>query len=365
MKKTRLVNEIIKNSAPHVFRELNALAGFDFEKPFEIVKINGSFTIKKLLKAANAAGFDKADNIAALTKPNNISCFCSDLHFVTIEAGAVENVKFRSPSLYKNNGAYLSRALQDYYTKGSFEEARKSANAETWLILQKSEHRTIKGGKKRESISTADRYNVICTQGATDGHGAHWISSIQLERTTDNGSCIEYKSQPGNFYNPRGWKPETIDEIIDKSGYLLHDKRENLSRRAAQLRAERAKAAYQATDNADKVRELETLFEAKKKEVARAILAAGNYEEMKEAERLISDYRTGLTWAASDLCRYKERTVQKAYNSIEASTAAYEAIKAKLQPSGAALDTIRGRMKSGFDSIAAAATSAAPKTATA
>lgn len=121
--------------------------------------------------------------------------------------------------------------------------------------------------------------------------------------------------------------PQSHLEIIDKSGYILPKRRGNLKLKAAALRRERAKAAYQATDNAKKVEELRAMVEQKKRELAETIMNATTSEELRKAAH---ELYFKFMWTMSEYERFADKTARRDYVSIHAAESAYNHIKEEL-----------------------------------
>ena len=125
-------------------------------------------------------------------------------------------------------------------------------------------------------------------------------------------------------------KAHEAGDWIDKSGYLLAERRDDLRRRAAALRAEREKAAYMAADNSAEVEELRGMIEARKKEIVQQLQEATTAAELKEVETALSSWR-GLGCIVSDFERFERNTAAKKYGSNEESERIYNGIKERLE----------------------------------
>lgn len=370
MKKNNLLNEIRTATAAHVFRSLNAETGIKWTAPLDVEKISGNYTIRKIENIAAAAGYDSYTDLIILLTRDTANKWRTELNLVTIEAGKAntEHGRCGNGSIYTNAGSYKSSPYSAFFRKADFEDTRKKATAETYLIMQKAAHVSTKGGKRRASFTENERYKLINEQKHADTSGNTYTGSIELQRTTDHGSRTRYEANPGRFYYSRtAWKPESAADMIDKSGYLLHERREDLKRRAAKLRAEKAAKAYQETDDRAKVEEIRGMIENMKAGIIEAFKTANTYEAIKSVESMIDDYKTGLKWIIYSFEQYEENTNAKAYRSINDAERAYTSLVKALAPwqptNTGKLDTIGENMKAGFDQQAAATTTTAPEAA--
>lgn len=303
----------------NALRGLHELFGYDFCKPYEILHLSGKFTVNQVNRLAAAAGYGLKSETVLLTRdPERAGYYDSDLRVVKI-VGDGFKIEFsrRIPSYKRINDPF-----GHFYRKADFDALRKKNTAETWIILQAKENLRFPAEVKldlteRFKIGKVDisTYKGICVRG------------VELFRRDGKGEKLDYQTH-GNYYYEGMWKPESVYEIFDKSGWYLHDRRENLKRRADALRAERAKAAYLNTDNADKVRELQALIDRRKAEIVAQLSEAATSDEI-DAVREALGWR-GLYGIVRDFEAFKENTEARKYSSIERSDDAYNAIKSKM-----------------------------------
>lgn len=298
----------------HAMRSLHTVIGFDFKKPFAVWDISGRFTVKQIEKEAEKRGYNNAV-IAVCVRDRD--GWNKDFSLVTVRGGAVK-IDYKMP--YYSNG----RGLDYFFSKGSFEEMRKSESAEAVIFVQSRDN--IKKPEEK-TVDFSERFKLECVNKCGDGRGAHWISGLELKQTTNNGQRVKYG---GHWYISSGnEKPQNVNDVIDKSGYILIERRANLRRRAAALRAERAKAKYDATNNEKQIAELREMIRARKASIVEMLKSANTAEELKAVEKAVA-YWKGLAGIVADFERFERRTAAKEYRSIEDSNSAYNAIKAAL-----------------------------------
>lgn len=310
---------------PHALQGLHNLVGYDFEQRHTIRRIEGRFTVNSALKAVGTMDGEK----------KTVSILCMDhgctwrdrLSLVTIEMnGATARANIEHKGGYK-------WGIDNYNLKSYFEDTRKSEKAEAFIIAQTDRYIKIPTEKTFDPFA---RYEYIPGKDSKcgDGHGASWIERITaraldgsnrtMEITKDGHkyrfSNIVYRRQDEN-------KPQNRLEIIDKSGYILPERRAELSRKADKLRKDRAKAAYQATDNRAKVEELRAMIEAKKAEFSASIANAADSEALRT---IAHELYFKFLWTVAEFERFADKTNRRDYVSIQAAENAYNHIKQEL-----------------------------------
>lgn len=306
---------------PHALQGLHNMIGYDFRQPHTIAHIKGRFTVNSALKAIGGAN---RENVVALLAADHGRSYLDRLNLVTVDsAGRID---------IDHKGGYKF-GLDSVYMKGMFEDIRKSDRAECFIICQRSEY-VKKPQEKPFDTSARYEYTPEKDTKCGDGHGANWIDRITV-RALDGSNAAHEVTKDGHKYHfstvvyrrPNDSRPQSHLEIIDKSGYLLPERRADLLRRADQLRKERAKAAYQAPDNAEKVAELRAMIEAKKAEFAAAIASATDSEALRTAAH---ELYFKFMWTMSEFERFADKTARRDYVSIHAAESAYNHIKKEL-----------------------------------
>ena len=308
--------------APHALQGLHSLIGYDFQRPHTIAHIDGRFTVNGALKAISGAD---RENVVALLCMDHGRSHLDRLNLVTVDhLGRID---------IDTKGGYRF-GLDNVCTKGTFEDIRKSDRAECFIICQRSEY--VKRPQEKP-FNTSARYEYIPGQyeRCGDGHGNSWIDKITV-RALDGSNARHEVTKDGHKYHfstvvyrrPNESRPQSYLEIIDRSGYLLPERRANLRCRADMLRKERAKAKYLATDNTAKVEQLRAMVEAKKAEFATAIASATDSESIRT---IAHELYYKFMWTMSEFEQFANKTARRDYVSIDAAESAYNAIKNKLE----------------------------------
>lgn len=299
------------NDCPIAFQQLHAVFGFDFCAEYHMEKVNGKYTVNSLLKTAEASGCVLGvDLLIAATKlPTGVY---DDYHVFQFFAPGKIWIDFRFPGW---NG------LDNFGRKCDVDDVRKRTDAETVLIWQ---NMNALHKPKQNNVDFEQRFRVVEPHYSYGWHSPRYISSIDLRRTDSKGEEITIGSSWYDIHYPLHNYGD-LKSIIDKSGYLLVHRRDEWERRAKALRAERAKAAYTATNTTEKVNGLYRELMAYKTEIAAALMNATTYAEVKNVHSALDKYR-GLVSLMRDYETFKQRSETKNYASIEDSDAAYNRI---------------------------------------
>lgn len=333
-------HEILKaNTFGHtrnLMRALNAVFGFDFCAPYYVAEVSGKYTVNKIRKAVEAVAplYDvnrSAFRVVALCSVDHPSYYAGRLYAVEITPDSfdVDHARGVNQSRFSSSNSF------DYcYKKAQFDELRKEESARCFVVVQASEYLRIYQGVSRtwrrtDLMKPGERYDlekVNCFCYAVGG--ASYIGELEMRTRTASGELIHYK--PPRFNRRDAILAENIGEVIDKSGYLLQERRADLQSRAEALRAEKRRRAYEETDNSEKVEQLRAIIGAKRHALAFELERAKTSEEVTGIYKELRNYGNGFASIVADFERFEERTKAKEYPSIEASEKAYNDILARL-----------------------------------
>ncbi len=312
MKANNIIKKLLKEE-PNAARMLHNAFYIDFEKNFNIYYLKGNYTINKIYNTIEPDV--KTETIILLTRNKNN--YDKDFHLVTVKNGVV-NIDHKIYSYTRNIKKHVN--IDYFFRKSDFEKMRKAPETETYIITQRNE---LKTPAKKNDLDFNARYKNIskysCTMG--DGRGNSWIYRLFLKHLENNAPQIEYNI---NYYNI---KSKNINDFIDKSGYLLERRRSELKRKAAVLKAEREKAAYLKTENSEKIKELENIFNETKKRIIFEIEKANNYKIILNIGHLLY---FDFCHIEQDIKRFTEKTNSKDFASIEKSNEFYNNLKKRL-----------------------------------
>lgn len=230
-----LYNELLKDR-PQAFRQLHKLYGFDFESDFIYYEHNGNFTVNAMIKnASNKAGaqLNPIDyKMVLLVKPflrwgeqNTNTWYLVDIEENNKPSADVGNI-------YRKSGIY--DGLDYFFTLQDFNDERKNKKVKAVLIAQKG---TLLKPEKVNFIDYGERYAVADVRIASY-KGEIYISSVEIK--DGNGKKTALRRYERDI--------KTVDDLIDKSGYIVGERRKYLKRRAEALRAERKKNEFLSAD---------------------------------------------------------------------------------------------------------------------
>lgn len=302
----------------HALQDLHSVLYFDFNKPYFSMYIKGKFTVNQINKIAIENGFKLEESTIAICIKNNSKLWMRDFALVTL-CGNTVNIEYRMP--YHNKG----RGLDYFYRKSDFEDARKNNESETFIFIQRNDNKTKPTKKQRDYTK---RFKLINYDYCRTRDNKEYINRIYLMETDSNGTKFQYDNIGQIIYTGKNYE-QNINNIIDKSGYFVKFKREELKRKAAGLRAEREKEKYRAVNNSVQIEELNKLIQKRKLEIIEELKQAETSLELRNVEKQIAYFR-GFSGIVADFETFKEKTEKKQYASIEASNRIYNNIKERL-----------------------------------
>jgi hypothetical protein len=201
--------------------------------------------------------------------------------------------------------------ITTYYRKADFNENRKSSTAITYIIAQNKNDLTA---PKAETVDRSARFKYLKHETHTSKAGVKYITRVYVSRTDDTGSRYTINDHSNYAYTNQLEKYTNLSEIIDKSGYITKDKRENLKREVQKIKADREKAKYMQTDYTGQIEALEKEIKEKRDILADKLKKAATYEEFKTISEKITNYK-GLKSCFFDLDLLKERYNNNYYSS--------------------------------------------------
>ena len=313
-------NNIIKELREidrETFTALNSVFGYDFEKPFTTAEINGSFTINKIWKEISKEHSWNDSVVVALMVADD-TCRWRQHTITQIKSDNI-NIDYR---LYSTQ----SKVWEVFFAKGDFHDVRKKCK-KVYIIAQKKEH--MNEIKKETEHDLTGRFiannNRVSRFVKSCGDKESYISSVGLIDPEHNGKMFDYK--PSYSYN----NPyRELSEIIDKSGYIVNNKRDNLKRRAEQLRKDRKAAAFRETDNTAVIKGLSEQLTALKKSICEQLALATTAQQIKVIEKSLSWYK-GLGDCFETLEYIKQHDADKTFSSIGSFNDSVNGLKQKME----------------------------------
>ena len=307
----------LNKQIPMLMKTLHNTFRYDFNQPYGFYHIDGRFTIKHLEPYIP----DNADTIILIrVKPNE--------HIYDIWQSGHLNVVRYNP--YANGGyqierclpvgAYASESFDNFCRKGDFDTMRKSNLTDAWLLTQECVNMHYSKNCYEIGFDPADRFKVTISRNTgklTEDTFVRYCSFIPYGYNGKYSDPYDF-----DYYNT------TISEYIDKSGYIIRNKRAELMRKVRAQKAQKAKEEYLKTDNSDKVTTLERLIDRYKAKLSEQLLAISDYDECYNIERQVG-WR-GLRSVYEDFDEFKKNTEKKLFNSIAESDALYDRINKRI-----------------------------------
>ena len=276
---------------------LHAAHGFDFEAEHIVKAIDGRFTYNSVIKEIEK---DIPGEYTAAVLVDPISTYrWESLHYAAVTWGKFQPLRVQGLAYWNYNIDY-------FFSIGDFEETRKKKTNRVYIIAQKKE--LLNPAKTTTGTDLSQRFRYIPSdyEKCGDGRGNTDINRVQLMKL--DGSAEEFEYKPNSSYYPGDRKPETIAEVIDKSGYLVINRRRELKAAAKRLKAKRERAAAMSADFSEEERKTRDGIAAAKKYIADAITAADNWESGRKAAQaahelqyVLNDFEKLHTWAFSSV----------------------------------------------------------------
>ena len=258
--KHNTITRTIAGINSRIFKDLHNRAGFDFEKPFAVRKMSVPFTLKKVQDALppNFKPMGYTSKVVVLIHYGD-----NALGYRRNNTYAVEVIGTGAGDFNTEIGHY-ARSLDWFYRKSDFNEARRfDDDAQVFVIAQ----------LKENLGAPVDRWR--------DDSIKDYITRDKENADTQRGYDYDYEKQ----------KYTRFETVIDKSGYHVELKQNELKNKAKALRAERQKAAFCATDNTVRIEALKKRADVVKEVIKAKLDAAKTSEDIRQIEEALSHWR--------------------------------------------------------------------------
>ena len=270
------IKEMLKEDK-NILRALNMNYGFDFNKEIQAVKIDGSFTINKVLKETQSSILN--DRIVVLVRTSLPYGWRKD-HLMAVRITGMGAADFEIE--HHKRWFDFPTIMDNYHAKGDFNEDRKNA-AYCYVVVQ-----------SKELLSR------VYEDPTPDLKGR--LTVDEQKRLTSNRGMSYYSRQ---------------ELVFDKSGYLLTNKRNDLAQRAKQLRAEREKESYKATDNMAIIQDFQDQLATLKTAIIEKLNMANTSDQIKTIADSLSWYK-GLGDCFSKFEYIRNKETEKSFPSVDA-----------------------------------------------
>lgn len=326
------IKSLLSNNSNNGFKVLHNIFGFDYLKPFGLYYVSGRFTVNQIAKMISADGYTVNNSVIALLVRDPTHNYSNKFHLVQYNGNVdidFQIYKYESGLRHRD----YNRDIDTFYRKSDFEDMRKRDTAETIVIVQLVNDLHVTAPATPD-YNYLNRFNINTDLNLSySGYeGKSYINNITVKDYSD-GHQVTRSFIGRTFYTNYardGHYKTDIRDIIDKSGYFINDRRENLKRRAAALRAERKKAAFIASDN---TRLIEGLYQAILSRRDDIISLLSNATTGADFERIanIFDRWNGFADIVRDYERLKARDASKEYSSIDSFNKSYNGLVSRLE----------------------------------
>ena len=276
----------------------NAVLAMNFERPFMVRTLRDKFTVNDVKKCLPVSEW------AAMVyfKPGE-GCWRGDLHAVTLRSSAVRFEGLEAPR--ETRWMNSLKTPNDFYTRGSFEDARKSAKGTVYIVAQMVNDLNKEPAPGREwdlsRLPENERFQYI-------GMDCSYAKVRRIER---NGEKISVRPNGGYIY----WQNEQIEKLtgkvwVDKSGYMALTRIEQRIQKAKKIRADREKENADRYECGAAEQELSTRLDAIKGELVRLLngyRGQANYGPY-DLGRTYRDYFAAVKDLANHIKKVEERS---------------------------------------------------------
>lgn len=280
-------NEILKKDK-HVLQSLAYCAGFDFQKPFGILKGVGSFTQQGIKKKTGITNLNLY-NCVVLCEGNSAepSCFT-----------AVKLTKRGFEQFCGRETAYTS--LDHYMTTYAFEQVRKTQNKIYYVIFQSIQYKR----KVCQSIKLDFNERMVCLKRISCRYPKEELDSFSRGSFLQNGKVISCEMGAAFF-------KEALTNPLDKSGYWILGKQTELRSRLRAYKASKQAEAAKAVDDSE-------LFSLVKNKECRAKEVCSQ-RILKSSDLItVADEVKQLARCSRRLKAYEEKRNSQSFTSPEA-----------------------------------------------
>lgn len=207
----------------------NAVLSMNFERPFMVRTLRDKFTVNDVKKCL--PGSDWAAMV--YFKPS-AGCWRGELHAVTLRGNAARFEGLEAPRGTRWLNSW--KIPNDFYTRGSFEDARKSAKGIVYIVAQMVNDLNKEPAPGREwSLSRLPENERFQYIGIDCGYP-------EVRRIERNGEKISVRINGGYIY----YRNEQLEKLtgkvwVDKSGYMALTRIEKRIQKAKKIRADREK----------------------------------------------------------------------------------------------------------------------------
>jgi len=295
MEKTALTNEIFAYGK-NVFRQLHNQYGFDFEAPHVIFRVDGRFTVSAVRKQAYQMGAAYGATFAILYTGGGYY----KLNAVSLYENSCE-VRVAGNNLMKLADSYFNTAYVSDFTS-----ARKDEDSIAYVIFQNKEH--IKFRNYDWNIGWTKRFKLI------DPSDGWWYDDTLSASVLIDENGVKWEN-----YRSYGF---------DKSGYCVSERRQDLRRRADNVRAARRKAEIDHADVVAKALAIDAAITARKVELVNMLVSANSEKDIAKVSKALGTktWEDGFMRALYLADDFKDRLARDRFTSVSDVESLYNSV---------------------------------------
>lgn len=265
----------------------------DFNKPYAVYEIQDHFTLRSIKPLYTAGGFT-SENAVILVILEGVHTWDRDRMY------GVEIEDTRRGYTIDIIG-YDYHGMDNYYTQGDFNEARKTEGVQGFIFCQ-----------LREYLTQPKEY-------AEDQFTRHPLNRAQW----DKYDRVYHETTYHHYYH------ETRE--YDISGYRVDDRRAWLSTKAEQIRTEKKRSEYLASPQDNKIKILEDKIKTYREIIIHKVKTAVTADDFYNLHRIFDSYTNeSIVDALRDFETFKKKTMEKSFSSLADSDRYYESVLEKI-----------------------------------
>lgn len=292
------VNNLLAMSDRQAFKTLHRIFAMNFEDEFFITEQYGNFTHGSIIKLFEQLTKDNlicnynAFILYALTDPWNKD----ELRLIQVKTTCF----FITKEEIGCGTLGCSDGMNTNWRKADFEKHRKDKELHWFFIIQRKDkamHREYKDGITQNTrLKIIDTTEYVKYAGAKDSYIAR--IRVKINNRPNDGTWTIHKEWNGDI------KPEDINMIIDKSGYLVTRRQSEYRQRITEIRDNKSKQDASNYDNTNDIKEIENRIE-KLHDTIRNYMN-GNIEEVSVNYNKIDKIIGYLDWIKTDVKKFRK-----------------------------------------------------------
>lgn len=282
-----------------ILKALHEIIGMDFCKPYTIVRVDGPFTVNKLMKAAESAN-DLDHSVIAGLLYGGADC---EPYLFTLSSGGNLTVDLRYHDCFDH-----------FCTKGEFHKYRAYKENTTYLVIQNDAFIKTERTPYCSCADHADR-NVRYVPTHPDGY-LNYDSTMDVTMPHRGGKTARVAVP--QFRAKADKKP-----LFDKNGYPLWIQRNEQESKLRQLKTERAANEVAKADFTSMIAQMETRISEVKALLCNVLEKACTSKEVSDIGFSIwHEYARAVDWYQN----FREYAKNHTFGSVDRANDIYATV---------------------------------------